>query len=189
MSKALNPTEYALTVPGWMTNIELGWLAKMAAGLKPGATWLEVGTWMGRSWSAVALSLPERSTIFCVDDFWGKYAEPKEWTEKNGWAFPRFTQTCAEVQEAKKFMAMGVLISDSVQAASQCRNAMFDVIFIDGDHREAGVRADLEAWLPKLKPEGIMCGHDIDDPGVRAGLKGRNYTTAPKERGSIWMLA
>ena len=188
MTRDKDPVEYALGVPGWMTNVELAWLARKAAALQPGSAWLEVGTWMGRSWSCVALSLPERASITCVDDFYGKYAEPKAWTDQNGWAFPKFAETFSAVRQAARTIDMTIHVADSLNAARECRDKFYDAIFLDGDHRAPGVRADLEAWLPKLKPGGLMCGHDIDDPGVRAGLQGRKYSIAPNERGSIWML-
>ena len=47
----LSPPE---SVPGWMTEAELLWLAHMARQLKPGDVWIEVGVWKGRSaWSEV----------------------------------------------------------------------------------------------------------------------------------------
>ena len=44
---------------------------------------------------------------------------------------------------------------------------LVDAIYIDGDHREPGIRADCEAWLHKVKPGGVIMFHDyvpIDPP-------------------------
>jgi predicted O-methyltransferase YrrM len=35
-----------------------------------------------------------------------------------------------------------------------------DVVLIDGDHTYEGVRADVENWLPSLRPRGHMLVHD-----------------------------
>lgn len=35
-----------------------------------------------------------------------------------------------------------------------------DAIYIDGDHREPGIRADCEAWLHKVKKGGMILFHD-----------------------------
>ncbi len=41
-----------------------------------------------------------------------------------------------------------------------------DVLFIDGDHRYAGVKADFEAYSPLVRPGGLVAFHDIvPDPG------------------------
>ena len=39
-----------------------------------------------------------------------------------------------------------------------------DLVFIDGDHSEEGVREDLEHWLPKMRPGGVLGGHDYGNP-------------------------
>ena len=42
-----------------------------------------------------------------------------------------------------------------------------DVLFVDGDHREEGVRADVEHWGPRLAPGGHLVFHDaIDAPDL-----------------------
>jgi predicted O-methyltransferase YrrM len=41
-------------------------------------------------------------------------------------------------------------------------NNSFDFIFVDGDHKYSGVIKDLELYWPKLRPGGIMIGHDYD---------------------------
>jgi predicted O-methyltransferase YrrM len=34
-------------------------------------------------------------------------------------------------------------------------------VFIDADHRYDAVRADIKAWIRKIRPGGILAGHDI----------------------------
>jgi cephalosporin hydroxylase len=41
-----------------------------------------------------------------------------------------------------------------------------DVLFIDGDHRYEGVKADFETYSPLVRPGGLVAFHDIvPDPG------------------------
>lgn len=35
-----------------------------------------------------------------------------------------------------------------------------DIIFIDGNHEYSYVKQDIENYLPKVRPGGILCGHD-----------------------------
>lgn len=42
-----------------------------------------------------------------------------------------------------------------------------DAVYIDGAHDPQSVRRDINAWLPKIKREGIMCGHDWDCGNIR----------------------
>lgn len=63
------------------------------------------------------------------------------------------------------------------------------VVFLDGAHDEAAIRADLAAWLPKVRPGGLLCGHDRNEDGVHAALKdlplGLRFDYGP---GSLWYV-
>lgn len=37
-----------------------------------------------------------------------------------------------------------------------------DIVFIDADHSYSSVKKDIQNWLPKIKPGGIISGHDIN---------------------------
>lgn len=37
-----------------------------------------------------------------------------------------------------------------------------DMVFIDGDHSYEGCKGDIDAWLPNLKPGGILAIHDYN---------------------------
>jgi predicted O-methyltransferase YrrM len=49
---------------------------------------------------------------------------------------------------------------DSAAAAASFDDESVDLVFIDADHSEEGVRRDIAAWLPKLRLGGILSGHD-----------------------------
>lgn len=52
----------------------------------------------------------------------------------------------------------------TVEAASYFPNHSFDFVFVDADHTYLGVKADIEAWMPKVKKGGVLCGHDANNP-------------------------
>ena len=45
---------------------------------------------------------------------------------------------------------------------------LFDFVFVDADHMEAGVREDIIMWEPMVRPGGMVLGHDYQAtfPGV-----------------------
>jgi predicted O-methyltransferase YrrM len=49
---------------------------------------------------------------------------------------------------------------DSLDAVSLYDDASLDFVFIDGSHDYDSVCKDIDAWLPKVKPNGILAGHD-----------------------------
>ena len=50
----------------------------------------------------------------------------------------------------------------SVSAARKVPDEL-DFVFIDADHSYEGCRSDLEAWGPKVRPGGLLSGHDYDN--------------------------
>lgn len=49
------------------------------------------------------------------------------------------------------------------QAAAATLEGDYDFVFIDADHSYAGCKADIEAWAKKVKPGGLLCGHDYEN--------------------------
>lgn len=72
---------------------------------------------------------------------------------------------------AEKYKDRGVLIkAPSVVASQMFDNSSFDLVFIDADHSEQSVREDITAWRRKVRPGGILCGHDAHMEGVRRAV-------------------
>ena len=57
----------------------------------------------------------------------------------------------------------------SIDIAKRYVNNSVNIVYIDGLHTYEGVKSDTDAWLPKLKKNGWLCGHDYRPtkfPGV-----------------------
>jgi glycosyltransferase involved in cell wall biosynthesis len=50
----------------------------------------------------------------------------------------------------------------SVEMASNVPDASVDVVYIDADHEYLSVVQDIKLWLRKIKPGGIISGHDYN---------------------------
>lgn len=51
-------------------------------------------------------------------------------------------------------------IGSSVDMARFIKNDSMDFVYIDACHSLRAVTMDLNAWFPKVKSTGIICGHD-----------------------------
>lgn len=70
----------------------------------------------------------------------------------------------------------------SVEAAKDFADASLDAVYIDAEHDEVNVRLDIKTWRPKIKPGGILSGHDFVLPHVEKILREEGFihiTTSP----------
>ena len=69
---------------------------------------------------------------------------------------------------AKKYGDRARIIKGwTVPVADQIEDGSLDFIFVDADHSYESVKADLLAWMPKVKKGGWIIGHDINWPSVK----------------------
>lgn len=56
-----------------------------------------------------------------------------------------------------------IIRKTSVEAAKEVPDGSLDFVFIDADHSYEGCKQDIETWLPKLKKNGLLSGHDYNN--------------------------
>jgi hypothetical protein len=64
-----------------------------------------------------------------------------------------------------------VLKGISWEVSERVEDNSLDFVFIDADHKYESVVKDIKAWMPKLKPGGMLSGHDLKMDGVRKALE------------------
>lgn len=64
-----------------------------------------------------------------------------------------------------------VHLMDSAEAAKLFDDESIDFFHTDGDHSLAGIRGDIAAWLPKVKPGCILSGDNYEIPAVAQGVR------------------
>lgn len=138
----------------------------------------ELGLWEGATIGFMLQACPQLSMIGV--DLWEPQEDNPGPEGYEGWDHAeherKARRRCALFGERAK-----IIKGRTTAAALAVPDASLDFIFIDADHSEVGCRADIEAWLPKIKPTGWITGHDINWPGVRAAVDDLcpNYLIGP----------
>ncbi len=173
--------ERASAVHGLTKRSELELLARLARTMPDGAVVVEVGSYQGRSTLAIAEGLDAVSdaTLVAVDTFAGDPAWSDRTAPDEGRAI--FDRNTAEVS------FLQVIQRGSVTAAEQVADASVDWVFIDALHDYRSVIADIRAWAPKLKPDGLLSGHDWGRHGVSDAVLAFFPLEQIEVQHSIWM--
>jgi hypothetical protein len=85
-----------------------------------------------------------------------------------------------------------LLCISSEEAANLTFNECLDFVYIDADHSYLGCLRDLELWWPKIRPGGMLAGHDYGQFGVTDALNefftaGVIHNSAPPKIGMCWL--
>jgi len=115
-------------------------------------TVLEIGTYCGSS----ALALATNADIVHTIDIYQDTAAMGSKCNHEAYKFE-------EVKKRIKGKNIKAYKADSGKT-ELLKDVIFDVMYIDGDHKYPGVHADFCRWYDQLKKGGIMMFHDYDLP-------------------------
>lgn len=162
-------THYFHDVPGWFDWPDLYVL--LIDRTPVGGHIVEVGGWKGQSaaFMGVELSVANKDIRFDVVDTWeGTPSEPDHAIDPDVQAGRLYDVFLANTAPVRQYVRP--IRSTSVQAASTYADASLDAVFLDGDHETDALLADLQAWWPKVKPGGILAGHDRNWASVQRAV-------------------
>ena len=127
----------------------------------------ELGLWEGATMDLVLGKCPALHMVGV--DLWQEQPDNPGPEGYEGWDHADHEATCR-----KRLACYGdrarIIKGWTVEVADQIDDASLDFVFIDADHSEKGVRADIMAWGRKIRPGGMILGHDISWPSVRAAV-------------------
>ena len=148
-------------IPGWF-DFEAVYDAAVA-GARDGALFVEVGCLAGRSTCYLASRIRgsgKAITLYAIDTAQGS---PSDSTGHE--IVPALGGSMAGILH-RNIIGCGLegivvpILTSSVKASALFPDGGVDFCFIDGDHSRESVTADLNAWWPKVRPGGMLAGHD-----------------------------
>ncbi len=172
-----------------MASEELQFLETISSSLPTKDLIIEIGAWCGRS-TSILYAIPAK-VVVTVDTWLG---EPKLYATLQNEIyykdfFLQFLDNMKSLGYVPEWYERGKEGRYYIRLRSKVTVFLFsdesiDMLFIDGDHDNCD--EDIELWLPKVKKNGLICGHDyvVDRGDVKKSVDKR--FGIPNVFASIW---
>jgi hypothetical protein len=150
---------------------------EIAASMTSGV-FVEVGVAYGRSLAYFASRAHPDVQILGVDSWLVRMGrnEPAVWDHASRFGNAMdvckwFMAQCAQ-WEGRDRPRVELCQGDSA-AVAYALDFEVDAVFLDGSHEYEAVKRDIQAWRARLKPGGMLAGHDANDhyPGVARAVR------------------
>jgi len=184
-------------LPGWFDYADL--YNEVVAKAANFDTVVEIGVGFGKSIAHMArgaINATKKLRVFGVDPFyddwdsdkptWGANHAP--WARAQGGPFNAVVAAMRE-HAREELEYINLLRCRSTQAARMFDDGSLFFVFVDGSHHYEDVKADLEAWEPKIRKGGIFAGHDHTDSfqGVLRAVAERWTDGKTEQMGACWV--
>jgi len=114
-------------------------------GLRYGA---EIGVHKGKFSHVMLKTIPELK-LLCID----------KWVE---YGIPGYGEGCDKIAREKlKGLNATIIKKSSIEASMDVNDESLDFVYIDADHMFDGIMIDIILWSKKVRPGGIVSGHDF----------------------------
>src|SRR5205085_1285124 len=179
------PLRYGLGA--WTEHIYFAY--DLVAQLRPRSL-VELGTDRGESYFAFCQSVLENQTgtrCYAIDHWRG---------DPHAGSYDETTFLAVDAHNRAHYASFSTLLRSTFDAAQdRFGPESIDLLHIDGHHSEAAARHDVETWLPKLRPGGILLMHDVTMRGRDFGVwkvwaelekRGRSWTFEQPPGLGVW---
>lgn len=119
-------------------------------------TGVEIGVERGEFSETIMKNLPRAVKVYGVDP-WEAYKGYREHVSQS--KLDTFYQST--IERMAIFPQWEPIRGYSHMVATTFPDNTFDFVYLDGNHDFFNVTRDLHAWTPKVKPGGIIAGHDF----------------------------
>lgn len=166
---------YYNNIPGWFDYH--GLYSQFVQNCNPNevSKFVEVGVWLGKSICYMGEKVRESGKpveIYGVDTWAGSINEQEhqDYVTKLGGPDKLFEEFQKHMALANLNTSVVPLRMASIEASKTFEDKSLDFVFIDASHDYENVKADIQAWLPKVKMGGVLAGHDWAWPDVNKAV-------------------
>lgn len=166
--------------------------AREAGEQRPRGTWLEIGSWCGKSALYLGAAAEEsNSVLYSLDHHHGSEEQQAGWEHFDASlvdpadgrlnTLPAWQRTIARAQLESTVVG---LVGHSAVVAAHFAQPL-DLLFIDGGHGEESAWADYHAWAPKVTDGGRLMIHDVFPDPADGGRPPYEIYRAAIDRGDF----
>lgn len=170
-------------IDGWFNYQDL--YSRVVANSPSPGKFVEVGSWLGKSAAFLGVEIVnsgKQIQLDIVDHFKGSRNEPSNHAlaKKTNLAGlcvnnlrPLWCTGENKDPYTRKDNVLKVVRKPSSEAAELYEDGSLDFVFIDAGHTYSEVKEDIKLWARKVKPGGLLAGHDYSKhfPGVIKAVK------------------
>jgi predicted O-methyltransferase YrrM len=147
------------TVDGWMSDAQARRLWQAARAVPASGQIVEIGSFRGRSTIVLARAAHDAVTVIAIDPHGGSDRGPNEIAADEARGESDHAAFIANLAAA----GVADVVRHVRKASNDARGDVtgpVDVLYIDGAHRYAPAKDDIERWGDRVAPEGRMLIHD-----------------------------
>lgn len=154
-------------IQGWFTFKQL--YDNMINKFPTGSTFVEIGTWKGKSAVYMGEKMKEVRKImnfYTIDLFLSRDNDHKQFIDVED----LYKEAVKNIEPVKD--VVNIIKGSSHEIYNNFEDGSIDFLFIDGGHTYECVKKDLQLWFPKVKYKGIISGHDYEErsAGIRKAV-------------------
>ena len=128
---------------------------------------VEVGVMTGKFSKNLLKCNPNRLTLI---DPWFKY-DHQIFGDYLKFTQEKYDQTFVRVSGFfSAYSNVDILRMTSLEGAKRFGDGTLDLVYIDANHKYEFCYDDLNAWWPKIRTGGVLCGHDYQSKGVKKAV-------------------
>ena len=169
---------YYQNIQGWFTYPDF--YKQLVEQIKEGGIIVEVGSWKGMSTAYLGVEIINSGkdiALNCIDTWDGSeehrnksspFYEPL--LETDDGLYIEFEKNIKPIKEKLGIKQFNYFRVSSVEATQFYKDNALDCVFIDAAHDYDNAKADILAWLPKVRHGGILAGHDFHHPPIKKAL-------------------